>query len=101
MEELKQIVERFHQHQPVNVLTETRTAHEAYGVRVTERLNEMGLGSLTEQWRFIHKTQQQNALMTGFTAGAISLGALLTVANSKTFARALAKKDETAEERKP
>lgn len=82
---LNDVTKRFMNKEPVDVIGETGQLHEAFKSRLSERIEEMGLGTLKKQWEFIHTTQKQNAMLTGFTAAGISIGALLTMANNKLF----------------
>jgi len=52
---------------------------------VDKRMEQLGLGSLVKQWKFTSPYQKQKALMHGFGAVGVTIGAMLLVAESKIF----------------
>ena len=62
-------------------------------------LRSLGVDNMGKAWKFVHRGDHRKALMNGFTAAAIALGSLLTIANSKTvtdlFQRAEEEKKKT------
>jgi hypothetical protein len=93
-DQLHKMIERFQKGEPVNILKETVRQQEKYQAQLTARFKELGLGTIEKQWEFIHKSQKQNVLLNGFTAAGITIGALLTMANSKSFVDVLDQSQE-------
>jgi hypothetical protein len=78
----------------VDFFKEVEAIHVNYAAKVDERLEKLTLGTLGQQWKFTQKHQKQQALMNGFTAAAITIGALLSIAHSKTISQTLNHRDD-------
>jgi hypothetical protein len=48
------------------------------------RMKYMGLDSFKNKWKYMAKESKQEAVLVGLTVTGIAIGALLTIANSKT-----------------
>jgi len=65
--------------------------------KTTDLLKERKLDGISRQWKFINLSNKQNAVLRGMTVMGITLGALIAIANSKTFTD-LFKKQESVEQ---
>jgi hypothetical protein len=70
-----------------------RAGHRA---ALDARMEYMGLGGFLPKLNYISRSSKQRALIDGMTVAGISLGALLTIANSKSITTLFS--DDTAEE---
>lgn len=82
-------------------LQESKATDGAYFKKIEGRLEELGLHSFPAQWEFIHRSQKQSAIINGLTITGITLGALLSVANSKALARFFADDDDKTPDAHP
>ena len=72
--------------------------HVEREAQVAKRLEQIGLGTLGKQWKFTSKYQRQQALMNAFTAAGITIGALLSIADTKMISQAFTRKQSGNEE---
>jgi len=73
-----------------------------YRLDTDARMAHMGHGTLTGQMKYLRRSLRQKAALEGMTAAGVTLGVLLTVAESKVLATLFgseAKKDDDAKER--
>ncbi len=91
----KDVVELFDIHALTNFM------HESHSGNVNDHMKKIGLGTLRKQWKHNSKYQQQEALMYGAAAMAVTIGAILSIANSKTFSKMLAHRRDDAEPESP
>ncbi len=66
----------------------TRPFEQEYTEAIRDRMKQYGLNGIKRQSEYIYKPQFHKALLEGFTAATIAIGALLVIANSKSLARA-------------
>lgn len=69
-------------------------ADKAYFHNVGARLKALGLDSFAEQWKFVHRSQKQSAVMNGVFMSSVTLGAILGIADSKVLAHLFSRRDE-------
>jgi hypothetical protein len=62
----------------------TKEMHQNFSKDIETRMEGATLGKLHKKWKFMMPHQKHKALIHGFTAAGISIGALLAMANSKT-----------------
>lgn len=75
------------------------TIREKYEDAKSQKFQKMGYKSVVDNWKDIADNNKMEAITTGFTVAAITLGALLMVANSKEIFKPLFK-DEGADKDK-
>jgi hypothetical protein len=56
-----------------------------YSKAVDERMKTLGVKSMFDKWKYINRADKKHALVEGMKVVGISLGAMLTVANSKSL----------------
>jgi hypothetical protein len=71
----------------VDFIEETKAMHKTYEHAYETRMGELKLGSLWRRWKFNQPHQQQQVIINGLTVAGITLGAVLTMAHSKTLGR--------------
>ncbi len=72
----------------VDLGKEGRPVEKRYTAAIRERFERLGLNTVGKQSEYIYKPQFHKALLEGFTALSISLGAMLILANSKSLSKA-------------
>lgn len=77
---------------------ESKLIDAAYFKKIEGRLEELGMESFPAQWKFIHRSHRQSAIINGLTISGIAIGALLSIANSKALARAFSLGDDDQHE---
>lgn len=65
---------------------------------VEQRKLDLGIKNVFDEIKFIHRSHKQTAIINGLTIGAVSLGALLAVANSRAVNNLFAKSDKPPSE---
>lgn len=68
-----------------DLIAATREEFRHHPSNVQEGLKKLGIGTFPRQLTFTSSHQKQKAVLEGFGAAAISIGALLLVAESKIF----------------
>ena len=58
---------------------------QSYSKQIQSQMEHMGIGSFTKKWNYIHRTDKQNAVISGVMIGAVALGALLTASASRNI----------------
>jgi hypothetical protein len=61
-------------------------ADKAYFPKVEARIKALGLEAFADQWKFVHRSQKQSAIMNGVFMSSVTLGAILGIADSKVLA---------------
>lgn len=87
-------VERVNRGEIVEIVKETAPLQHEYTAAIRNRFRQMGVGDLSKQWGFIHKTQKHQAMLDGLTATGITLGSLLVIANSKAIGKLFQRRDK-------
>lgn len=72
--------------------------HKSHGGNVDDHMKKIGLGTLRKQWKHNSKYQQQEALMYGAAAMAVTIGAIFSIANSKTFSKLWVQRNKDTQE---
>ncbi len=78
------------------------TKHE-YSKQVADQMEHMGLGggwsNFRQQWQYIRKGGQRSAVINALTVTGITIGAILTIANTKTIRELFSKDPDQSIER--
>ena len=77
----------------------SKVADKAYFKAIEDRYAKLGLSTFAEQWDFIHRSQRQDAIINGLTITGITIGALLTIANSKAVSNLFEPGEESPREK--
>jgi len=72
--------------------TKTKAAYQEAGFK---RMDELGLDSFKEKWNYMAREGKQMTVRNGLAGFGIALGALLSIANSKTLDKVLSGKSDT------
>lgn len=83
-QEGKKACEALQRGEMYDIVAATKDLHAGHAADVEKGLKSVGLGTLGKQWKFTNPHQKNMALLDGFAIAGISIGALLTMANSKT-----------------
>ena len=58
---------------------------------VQEQMEKLGIAGFTSKWNYINRGNKQKAIIEGLTVGGIAIGAILTIANSKSLTQLFSK----------
>jgi hypothetical protein len=72
-----------------------------YFPKIEQRLRELELDTFGKQWKFVHRSHRQNAVMNGMFMSSVVLGAMLGIADSKTIAHLLGEKSAPTKNEPP
>jgi hypothetical protein len=61
---------------------------------IAARKKMLNLDTVGKEWKLMHRSQKQTAIINALTVGAVTLGAMLAAGNLKVFRNASFKKDE-------
>jgi hypothetical protein len=78
---------------PFDIVEKVGHHHAAHKQDVEAGLKAVGLGPLYKRWKFNTPHQKNMAILDGVTIAGISIGALLTMADSKTLSHLFVSKD--------
>lgn len=92
---LAQQVDRVRQ----SFLPDSSSKDKAYFEKVEQRIRDLGLEPIGKQWKYVHRSHRQNAIINGIFMSSVTLGAMLGIADSKTLEHLLRGKETSQNER--
>jgi len=57
----------------------------SHSAAVQEKMEELGINRFASKWKYINRGNKQKAIIDGLTVAGISIGAILTIANTKSL----------------
>jgi len=94
-------VERIQKGAKVDFPAETKGMRGDFAKAYKERLNMLSLDTLPQKWEMLEKHQKWPVVMNGLEAAAITLGAMLFLAENKKIAKALNGDDKQKDNQAP
>lgn len=80
-------------------LADSSSIDKLYFQKVEQRIRDLGLEPIGKQWKYVHRSHRQNAVMNGIFMSSVTLGAMLGIADSKTLDHLLRGKESSQPER--
>lgn len=80
-------------------LPDSLSKDKGYFQKVEQRIRDLGLEPIGKQWKFVHRSHRQNAVINGIFMSSVTLGAMLGIADSKTLEHLLRGKESSQPER--